>query len=371
MKKILIMLIAIAVVGFIAVHLAFQADTPAPDSVAIHFAIQASMHSESSQEAAVIQAAFLAEMFEDMDTARQSRDNLLQIFMYLIICTFVVAGIVLLIYYQQKILAPFRKLEKFAHHIAAGNLDIQLEMDKDNLFGAFTESFDLMREELKRARETEIKASKSKKELVASLVHDINTPVASVRSAIDILRIKASNENEIKILDSANKKLEQIDDLITNLFHSTLEELQELKVVPSEVQSVTIHEIIKHADCNERCRIFSVPDCLVLADLMRLQQVFDNVIKNSYKYAGTDIDIKTFIDEEYLFIEVKDFGAGVAEHELPLLTGKFYRGANTENTDGYGLGLYLSKYFMERMKGGLLCENHNDGFVVVITLKLA
>jgi len=371
MKKILLAIIVAAIIGFSAIYLAFQIDTPAIDSVAIHFTIQASMDAESPQETAAIQTAFLLETFENMDAARHSRDNMLQLFMYLTICAFVMAGIALVIYYQHKILAPFHKLEKFAHNIAAGNLDVPLEMDKDNLFGAFTESFDLMREELQKAREIEIKADKSKKELVASLAHDINTPVASVRSAIDILRLKAQDETEIKILDSANKKLEQIDDLITNLFHSTLEELQELKVVPVEIPNIKIYDIIKQADCNEKCRTFQIPDCLVLADLIRLQQVFDNIIKNSYKYAGTDIKIDAFIEEEHLFIEVKDFGPGVAENELPLLTSKFYRGANSSKTEGYGLGLFLSKYFMEQMTGGLLCENHNDGFTIVITLKLA
>jgi len=371
MKKALFIIGIIAIVGFILVYFAFRVDAPAIDSVGIHFAIQASMDSASPQEAAMIQAAFLAEMFEDIDAERRSRDHRLRLYIYLIICMFVAASIVLFIYYQRRILAPFRKLEKFAHHIAAGNLDIPLEMDKGNLFGAFTESFDIMREELRSAKENEIKASKSKKELIASLVHDINTPVASISSGIDVLRLKASNEGEIKILDSASKKLEQINALITDLFHSTLEELQELKIAPKEVQSADVYKIIKQADYSERCRTFSVPDCLVIADLMRLQQVFDNIIKNSYKYADTAVDINTFIEEEHLFIEVRDFGSGVTEKELPFLTGKFYRGTNTENTDGYGLGLYLSKIFMEGMQGGLYCENCYKGFIVVIMLKLA
>jgi len=371
MKKALFIVGIIAIVGFILVYLAFRTDAPAIDSVGIHFAIQTSMDSASPQEAAMIQAAFLAEMFEDIDAIRRSRDNRLQAYIHLIICIFVAASILLYIYYQQRILAPFRKLEKFAHHIAAGNLDIPLEMDKGNLFGSFTESFDIMREELRVAKENEIKASKSKKELIASLVHDINTPVASISSGIDVLRLRASTDGEIKILDSASKKLEQIDSLITDLFHSTLEELQELKIAPKEVQSADVYNIIKQADYNERCRTFSVPDCLVIADLMRLQQVFDNIIKNSYKYAGTAVDINTFIEEEHLFIEVRDFGSGVAEKELPFLTGKFYRGTNTENTDGYGLGLYLSKIFMEGMQGGLYCENCYNGFIIVIMLRLA
>ena len=73
-------------------------------------------------------------------------------------------------------LTPFRKLRRFARDVAAGNLDIPLEMDSYGSFGAFTESFGLMREELKKARENERAADQSKKELVASLSHDINTP---------------------------------------------------------------------------------------------------------------------------------------------------------------------------------------------------
>ena len=129
--------------------------------------------------------------------------------------------------------------------------------------------------------------------------------------------------------------------------------------------------MIKQADYESNCRNFTIPECLVIADPLRLQQVFDNIIKNSYKYANTAIDITAFIEEGRLFIEVKDYGSGVDESELPLVTSKFYRAANSEKIDGYGLGLYLSKYFLERMEGGLYCENHESGFTVVLVLRLA
>jgi len=282
----------------------------------------------------------------------------------------VLVGIFVYVYVRKKVIKPFGRLKGFARQVAQGDLDSPLEMDKSNLFGAFTESFDIMREELREARKNEIAASKSKKELVASLAHDINTPVASVSSAIDILRLKAADEGQLKLLDSAALKLVQIDVLVTNLFESTLEELQELKVSPVDMQSTDIYGLIKQADYDGRCLDFALPDCLVTADALRLQQVFDNIIKNSYKYANTDISINAFIDENRLLIEVKDFGAGVGDNELPLLTGKFYRGANTENTDGHGLGLFLAKSFMGRMGGGLYLENRCDGFVVGIVLTL-
>ena len=84
-------------------------------------------------------------------------------------------------YLNRVIIKPFRQLEGFAERIAGGNLDIPLMMDRQNLFGAFTESFDIMRSELKKARAAEARANASKKELVAKLSHDIKTPVASIK----------------------------------------------------------------------------------------------------------------------------------------------------------------------------------------------
>lgn len=77
-------------------------------------------------------------------------------------------------------------MKQFAEKIADGDLEFKLPMDRGNYFGAFTESFDLMREELIRARQGEYEANIRKKELVAELSHDIKT----ARRANRILYLK-------------------------------------------------------------------------------------------------------------------------------------------------------------------------------------
>ena len=57
-----------------------------------------------------------------------------------------------------------------------------------------------------------------------------------------------------------------------------------------------------------------------------MQQVIDNIISNSYKYAGTKITIKSQINQGYLELHIIDFGSGISEEELPLLFNKYYRG---------------------------------------------
>lgn len=63
-------------------------------------------------------------------------------------------------YIRKTIIRPFAKMKDFASCVAAGDLDRPLEMDKGNLFGAFSESFDIMREELKASRERELSLQK-------------------------------------------------------------------------------------------------------------------------------------------------------------------------------------------------------------------
>jgi signal transduction histidine kinase len=275
------------------------------------------------------------------------------------------------VYIDRTIFRPFRKLQSFARHVAEGKLDMILEMDKGNKFGAFTESFDLMREELNKARENERMASQSKKELVASLSHDIKTPVASIKAVCELMQVKSSDETQKNQLEVINSKADQINTLITNLFDATLEELQELKVKATEQSSKLVYSLIKNADYNNQVSIARIPECIVIMDELRLAQVIDNVISNSYKYAGTSIETCMIIRDKYLEIAFKDYGLGVDNNETPLLFNKFYRAKNSVGKSGAGLGLYISKYLMNKMSGDIHCQNDQEGFVIVLKLLIA
>lgn len=271
------------------------------------------------------------------------------------------------IYWQY--IRPFQILQRFAAQIAKGNLDFPLAMQKGNYFGAFTESFDIMREELKKARQGEYEANVSKKELVASLSHDIKTPVATIRAICEILMLKVKDELTLEKVGIINHKAGVIDALISDMFHATLEDLSMLKITPEEELSTIIRPMFDGINYDGKIHYQNdVPECLIIADALRLNQVIDNVITNSYKYAGTDILVSFRDTGCAIEIEIADSGAGVAEDELPLLQEKFYRGSNAQGQSGSGLGLYLSGIFMEGMGGTFSYEN-NNGFTVCLTLK--
>ena len=284
---------------------------------------------------------------------------------------FVTGIIAYVIRLDTNVIRPFKKLEHFANQVAAGNLDVPLEMDKHNLFGAFTESFDLMREELHKARESERQANESKKELVAKLSHDIKTPVASIKAVSELMHVLAKSEKEKEQLDIIGTKAEQINALITDLFHTTLEELKALSVTVQEIESGELSQRLRHSDYKKKLRPFTIPDALIEGDPLRIAQVFDNIVTNVYKYAKTEIQIEAYFKDTFLIVEILDFGPGVADKELPLLFQKFYRGSVDETEVGYGLGLHISNYLMEKMAGKIEVENRVDGFTVRVFFKLA
>ncbi|GIO37034.1 two-component sensor histidine kinase [Paenibacillus antibioticophila] len=275
------------------------------------------------------------------------------------------------LFLNRSLFRPFRKLQKFALHVARGNLDYPLEMEKNNPFGVFTESFDMMREELAAARKSEYEANRSKKELVASLSHDIKTPVSSIKAISELMLVRANDEKTVSQLSMIHAKAEQINRLVTDMFHATLEELQELKVNVTEEYSSILQEMIGNVNYDDRIECGPIPECLMLVDPIRLQQVLDNVLSNSYKYAGTRIKINAYIHRDRLQVEILDYGEGVSPEELPLLFNKFYRGRNIENQAGAGLGLFISRYLMRSMQGDIECHNRTDGFTVTLSIKLA
>ena len=283
------------------------------------------------------------------------------------------AGILLMFIIWYFYIRPFNKLSDFAASVSKGNLDVSLNMDRHNYFGAFTESFDRMREELKLSSEREAAANRSKQELVAEISHDIKTPVATIKATCEVMEIKYKEDDIQEKVSVIKSKATSVEHLIDNMFRATLDDLDELKVTPREESSLIIEDMLAglrfYGTVEQKG---SVPECLILVDKLRLEQVIDNIAGNSFKYAGTTLEVSYKSDADNIRVILSDRGPGVPEKELAMLTTKFYRGSEAAGSgkDGSGLGLYLASRFMEKMGGGLDLKNREGGgFTAEIVIK--
>ena len=289
-------------------------------------------------------------------------------------------------------LKPIIELQDFAAEIAKGNLDVPLPMRRYNSFVEFTESFDIMREELKASKQREIEADNAKRQLMAELSHDLKTPVATIRATCEVLQMQiamAKKKEEgtvseyIKGLEEKigyiTNKAEVINELMQTVLHAAIDDLKEVTIKPVEEESMVIEDLFM--SLTEYGKIVlddHIPECLVYMDKLRMEQVIDNIVGNSYKYAGTDIHVS--FDEtddipgpdgknqRFIKVIIRDEGPGVPEDDLPMIVEKYYRGGNSKEKSGYGLGMYLVNLYMERQGGGM--EYYNDkGFVVELMVR--
>lgn len=137
------------------------------------------------------------------------------------------------------------------------------------------------------------------------------------------------------------------------------------------MESRELNTLLANSDSLRRAMLPSIPDCLLHADKLRLQQVFDNLFANAYKYAGTSIIISISRDDPFLAVTIEDRGGGISAEELPFIKEKFRRGKNAGNIEGAGLGLYISDYFMKEMQGNLTLKNGRDGLKATVNIPLS
>lgn len=286
------------------------------------------------------------------------------------------AAVLLGVYIQKNITIPFKQMEDFAGKVAEGKLDEPLLIEKNNMFGVFSESFDIMREELAESRKREQELQRKEKELVASLSHDLKTPITGIKLSAELLKAKLTRkevENIDQIADNIYKRAEQMDLLVSDLFSYTLDDLNEFTVNCQDEESGVLSDIIKKSDDKGYIVQEDIPGVLIHIDTKRLNQVIGNIVSNSYKYADTKIDVKYRIVKEYLEMEIRDYGPGVSAGELDLVTNKFYRSKGIRDTEkeGSGLGLYIARTLMNKMNGELICKCEGDGFRVILLIPLS
>ncbi len=306
--------------------------------------------------------------FEKETDAYDEAVKSMKIRLLTILAAIYAAGIILLIVIWYFYIRPFNRLSGFAASVSKGNLDVPLNMNRHNYFGAFTESFDRMREELKLAGEREAVANRSKQELVAELSHDIKTPVATIKATCEVMELKYTDPDIREKIGIIKTRATSVEQLIDNMFRATLDDLEELKVNPAEESSLIIGDILKglrfYGTVEQKD---PVPECLIMVDRLRLEQVIDNIAVNSFKYANTPLEVEYRSGKDNIRMILSDRGPGATEEELPLITSKFYRGSAAEGSvkDGSGLGLYLASRFMEKMGGGLEVRNREGGGLTV------
>lgn len=280
--------------------------------------------------------------------------------------------IIVFAYVYFKIIRPFDVLNDYASEVAKGNLDLPLDYKRTNFFGAFTWAFDHMRREIIKARSCEKEAINNNKTVIATLSHDIKTPIASIRAYSEALQanMDSNAERRERYLSVIMRKCDEVTALTNDLFLHSLSDLDKLQI---KKEKIAIKPLIEKTvnEMSVECSDLKISGNVISAELEvdqnRFVQVLENIINNAKKYApDTPVRLWTEKNEKNYEIHIKDGGKGIPDEDMPFVLEKFYRGKNVGNNQGSGLGLYIVSYVMKQMNGEVCLENKNDGLEVIL-----
>lgn len=322
-------------------------------------------------EEAAQKAALLQEQIRSSDNNKQTSNHLI-----IISAISLAILLIVFIYIYFSILRPFHKMEKFASKIAQGDFSMPLNYERSNYFGQFTWAFDSMRREISKARASEREAIENNKTVIATLSHDIKTPLSSIRAYAEGLEanLDKTPEQREKYLSVLMRKCDEVSKLTDDLFLHSISDLDKIKVNSEIFELVSFMETAIAEIAGEQKDIYWENDnqpLVVIADRKRLMQIIENIINNARKYAKTDIIISLQRSEGNVEIHFRDYGRGIPNEDMPFIFDKFYRGKNSGDEQGSGLGLYIVHYLAEKMNGSVLLHNKDDGLEVIVTLSLA
>ncbi|MGL5642927.1 MAG: histidine kinase dimerization/phospho-acceptor domain-containing protein, partial [Paraclostridium sp.] len=179
--------------------------------------------------------------------------------------------IIVFSYIYIQVIRPFSKLQSFASEIAKGNFDLPLYIERNNMFGDFTWAFDSMRKEIKRSRNCEKEAIENNKIVMATISHDIKTPIASIRAYTEGLEANMDNNYERKqrYISVIIRKCDEVSKLTNDLFLHSLSNIEKLEMNIEQYKAENvINEILKSilAEENKLVVESEILDCTIKID---------------------------------------------------------------------------------------------------------
>ena len=220
-------------------------------------------------------------------------------------------------------------------------------------------------------------ADRMRSALLAAVGHDLRRPLTAATAAVTGLRstdVTWSVSDRDELLATAQESLETLADLVTNLLDVSRVQAGALAVTtaPLLVEDVILEAIdelgLGPADV-ELGIAEDLPE--VLADHGLLQRVLVNLLENARRYSapGESVRISASAFAGSVEVRVTDTGPGVPEDRLEDIFVPFQRLGDTDNSTGLGLGLALSKGFVEGMGGTLQADDTpGGGLTMVISL---
>lgn len=265
--------------------------------------------------------------------------------------------------FTKKLTKNIEKINEVAQKIANLDFSEKLKITSNDELETLGNNINLMSNSIENS-------IKSLKLFVSNASHELKTPLTVINLHTQgLLSQKLSDAEKIKYYKTILKQSNDMNVLIQELLLLTklnsfekLENIEEINLkllIQKSIEKYEFLELQKDITYN-----LKLEDCKINGNLELLKIVVDNLIQNALKYSPEEEIINIYTQENKIFIEnlIKNRIGNTEELYEP-----FSRGENTQNIDGYGLGLSIIKNILELHKISYNIKIHGNKFIFILT----
>ena len=282
------------------------------------------------------------------------------------------------------VIGPIQRIDSRLAAIASGDFSGHVDVRNRDELGALAVNVNQMNDELRRLyREVET-ASQHKSDFLANMSHELRTPLNAIIGFSQVLRegmVGDVNEKQREYLEDILSSGQHLLSLINDILDlSKVEAGQvELQVAPFSLQDALERGVsmVREQATTEGVQVTLHKNGsldVVSGDERRMSQVIFNLLSNAVKFTptGGQVDVSATRINGEMRVSVADSGPGIAAEDLDRIFEEFQQTeAGARQFEGTGLGLALSKRFVEMHGGRIWCESEvGKGSTFEFTLPL-
>ena len=206
--------------------------------------------------------------------------------------------------------------------------------------------------------------SEVQKDFIDNVTHELKTPLATLRLASDAISQKA-NQAVDSYADIISSEVDRLEEQVNQILSVSVDEKSnQSKAVPTsvdeQIRSIYDQLAIAHPDIVWQLQLDELPQITIIPD--SIQVICKNLMDNALKYGRGEVSVIAKHTEHEMTITVSDNGPGIPKGAEKKIFDKFYRVPTNDVHDvkGYGLGMYLVKLHLKKMKGRIRYYRAND-----------
>ena len=195
------------------------------------------------------------------------------------------------------------------------------------------------------------------KELISDISHQTKTPIANILLYTELLKEQDLHEEALEMVEMLNGQTEKLRFLIAFLVKMSRLETGILALYPSKAEIMPMLEKVYgqlETKAAEKELEFTLQptDAKAVFDEKWTMEAIANIVENAIKYTEKgSVSIRVISYEIFQCIEIADTGIGIPEEEQAAIFTRFYRSSSVADTEGLGIGLYLSRQIISEEGG--------------------